>query len=100
MYGVLYIASGAMGLGLSGMPYWLSFTLLTVTGVFSIFLAFKENKWLLLFVSIFWGLSGVANWMKLIPYTPPFSEFQFTVMALLDLVQAVVCATLSGVFNK
>jgi len=99
VYGVLYIASGVMGLGLSGMPYWLSSTLLIITGVFSILLAFKKNKWLLLFGSIFWGSSGVANWMKLIPYTPPFSEFQFTIMALLDIVQAVACAALSEVFD-
>lgn len=99
VYGVLYIASGVLGLGLSGTPYWLSSTLLIVTGVFSIFLAFNVNKWLFLFGAIFWGSSGVANWMKLIPYTPPFSEFQFTIMALLDIVQAVACATLSEVFN-
>jgi hypothetical protein len=58
-----------------------------------------SNKWLRLTLAFIWALAAMTNWMHIAIWIPPYTDFEYTVMAVLDMVQSLSLVTLSEVFT-
>lgn len=96
VYGFVHIAAIMLGIGVASQPDWVS-----VGGLLSsAFLCFIgvaiTNKWFRWFMSFGWSVAAMVEWMKLIPWMPPYSDLQYNVFALLNLGAALSLAYLAG----
>ena len=99
VYALLYFAAAVQGMGIQGWTPLLSAAFLISMGVLSLLGNFVENRWLRILLSGSWAYATVSNWMKIIPWIPTYSDLQYTVMALLNMVQAVCLAYLGEVWK-
>ena len=99
VYAMLYFAAAVQGMGIQGWTPMLSAAFLIAQGVLSLLGYFVDNRWLRIVLSLSWAYATVANWMKIIPWIPAYSDLQYTVMALLNMVQAVCLAYLGEVWK-
>lgn len=99
VYGVLYIGAAMLGTGFTGIPYQIAFLILIVMGLVCwSALALKLRLWRTV-LCFLWGFAAMASWMRIVPWTPPYSEVQYTVMALMNMGQAVSMAVLGEVWR-
>ncbi len=97
--GILYFCAAILGMKVVGWGSGLSILFLGVSGVLCWVSMYLGSKPFRLVLSFFWGFACVANWMKLILWIPQYSDLQYTVMAVLNLVNALSLAYLGEVWK-
>jgi len=99
VYALLYFAAAIQGMQLGMFTPTISAIFMTLMGVLSLLAVFVESRVLRLLLSAIWGYAAIANWMKTVQWIPPYSDLQYTVMALMNMVQAICLAYLGEVWN-
>ena len=98
VYAVLYFSAVIQGMRTGVFTPMVSAIFLMLMGILSLIAVFVENRVLRILLSALWGYATIANWMKTPMWIPPYSDLQYTVMALLNMVQAVCLAYLGEVW--
>jgi len=99
VYGVLYFCAAILGMKVVGWATLLSLFFLVLSGILCWAALYLDFKLLRIGLSLFWGFACVANWMKVISWLPQYSDLQYTVMAVLNLVNALSLAYLGEVWK-
>ena len=99
VYALLYFSAALQGMQLGMFTPTISAIFLTLMGVLSLLGIFVENRTLRFLLSSLWGYASIANWMKTVQWIPPYSDLQYTVMALMNMVQAICLAYLGEVWR-
>lgn len=98
VYGVLYFCAAILGMKIVGWGV-LGTLFLGLGGVLCWVSIYLRSEPFRLVLSVLWGFACVASWMKLVLWMPPYSDLQYTVMAVLNLVNALCLAYLGGVWK-
>lgn len=99
VYAMLYFAAVVQGMRCAIFTPLVSAIVLMLMGGLSILAIVFENRMLRIFLSALWGFATIANWMKTPMWVPPYSDLQYTVMALMNMVQAICLAYLGEVWK-
>jgi len=99
VYALLYFSAVIQGMRSGLLPPAISAIFLTLMGALSLLGIFIENRLLRITLSAIWGYAAIANWMKTVQWIPPYSDLQYTVMALMNMVQAICLAYLGEVWR-
>lgn len=99
VYAILYFAAAIQGMRSELFTPTVSLILLILMGGLSLLAVYVENRGLRILLSFIWGYAAIANWMKTVQWIPPYSDLQYTVMALMNMVQAICLAYLGEVWR-
>ena len=99
IYSILYFSAVIQGMRSEIFNPTVSAILLTLAGILSLTAIFVENRTLRILLSALWGYATIANWMKMPQWVPVYSDLQYTVMALMNMVQAICLAYLGEVWK-
>jgi len=94
VFGTMHIAAMFLGLQVGGISWWISdglmalFAFLCFAGIW-----FDDENWRY-FLTFGWSVATMVEWMHLIAWSPPASDLQYVVFALLNMGMALSVATL------
>ena len=99
VYAILYFSAVIHGMRSGVLTPLVSAIVLMLMGILSLTAIFVENRILRILLSVLWGYATIANWMKTPQWIPTYSDLQYTVMALMNMVQAICLAYLGEVWK-
>lgn len=99
IYSLLYFSAAIQGMRSGLFTPIVSLIFLILMGVMSLLAVYVEKRVLRLILSAIWAYATIANWMKTVHWIPPYSDLQYTVMALMNMVQAICLAYLGEVWR-
>ena len=59
-----------------------------------------DSKSVRIVLVVLWGFDTIANWMKIVDWIPVYSDLQYTVMALMNMGQAISLAVIGEVWKR
>lgn len=61
---------------------------------------YVDSKPVRIALVVLWGFASIANWMKIVDWTPVYSDLQYTVMALMNMGQSISIAIVGEVWTR
>ena len=88
-YSMCYLASPFMGLHVENHSQLFSALILISIGAGLFYSAHNRNRYVLGLLAVGEAMACVAHYLRIIPWTPAFSDNAYIIMAILDLVQSM-----------
>lgn len=95
VFAFMHVAAIPLGVRIEGVSYTLSVLLILLFACLCIAGFLWDNKYWRLFLTAGWSVSVMVEWTHFIIWAPAWSDLQYIVMALLNMVMALSLAYLA-----
>jgi len=95
VFGLLHLIVIILGVRIFEFPYWLSCLSLALCWLFSWAAIFIKSKELRILLSVVFCIAWGFEWLQIYTWYPPWTDLQYTIIALMNLLHAICLAYLA-----